>query len=215
MCIDLVPDEPKSICDLCGEVVLTRISTHMRENHPGCREKTDNKGYNSKGYYTNGWSGVCGEGGTENYSWYLLCSKCRKMYMLRNNMLHDDHGDLLAAPIDSFNIPSPVSSSFNCDFHITIKNNAMFLLTLSSSFPNPSKLQETDKRSLSGVTSRFGSLWRPTRGAKNRIFDVFLNFFLLKIGLWRTSGLRQLEVLINIESIFSENIFWNAAMAQI
>jgi len=130
----------------------------MRIVHPGCGKITRGKGYNSVGTFCEGWAGNCGEGGKGASSWYLMCDKCRDKYT---------HGRKNVNNINSTttNLNSPNSTNLsttstitkldnlintkanlvlNAEIYSMMKENAMFLLELSSTNGN---LNGNQKRS--------------------------------------------------------------------
>lgn len=105
--------------------------------HPGCGKKSRSKGYNSVGTYCDGWAGNCGEGGKGASSWYLMCENCREKYMERNrnenlNALPSTGGFLSNPKISTISVVSKQNGELNSDLYTMIKENALFLLELSS-----------------------------------------------------------------------------------
>lgn len=54
-------------------------------------------GYNGKGIYCSGWSGLCGDGGKGLCTWYLLCSECVETY--KQEPLPNDDTNVSIPPI--------------------------------------------------------------------------------------------------------------------
>lgn len=52
-------------CELCGSVLVTPVTLHMRQAHPGCQKPALGLGYSPEGHYCGGWVGNCGEGGIQ------------------------------------------------------------------------------------------------------------------------------------------------------
>ncbi|KAE9549406.1 hypothetical protein FO519_007385 [Halicephalobus sp. NKZ332] len=117
---------PEELCELCHQLHPKPITVHMREKHPGCGKPSGGHGYNSIGNYTTGWTGFCGNGGTSNAVWYLLCPSCRAGYLSKyvndRASSSDDHNDW----------PEFRQKAANKQFsaETILKQNAMFLLDL-------------------------------------------------------------------------------------
>ena len=68
-------------CEMCGGRFGHPVTFHMRSQHPGCGGPAWGMGYNSSGHYYGGWVGSCGDGGTDMSTYYLMCVRCRDMYI--------------------------------------------------------------------------------------------------------------------------------------
>ncbi|BET00252.1 RING [Nesidiocoris tenuis] len=134
--------ERMGACELCGGVFPHPVTYHMRQAHAGCGGHAGGKGYNSGGNFCVGWAGNCGDGGVGGSSWYLICDICRDKYLRAKKQGIPITGvkkvnrkkATIAAPTQ---IPpkviSPASSGpIPMETHLVMKNNAMFLLELSS-----------------------------------------------------------------------------------
>lgn len=147
--------EDTSWCELCETFLPIPITHHMRVMHPGCGKQSKGNGYNSVGNFCTGWAGNCGEGGKGASSWYLMCEKCREKYKTSNKNINN----LNTA---SENVTSPSSASqntikvdnlfglktgliMNSEIYTMMKDNALFLLELSST--NSSNISSTQKKS--------------------------------------------------------------------
>lgn len=140
----------------------------MRMIHPGCGKKSRSKGYNSVGAYCDGWAGNCGEGGKGASSWYLMCENCRDRYVLQKPIRdvagngteflsirrymernrNDNNINALpnaAAFLSNHKLSSIVAIKSNCEFnsdlYAMMRENALFLLELSST--NSGECDET------------------------------------------------------------------------
>ena len=136
----------ESNCELCGGVFPVPVTQHMRQAHPGCQKPALGLGYNPDGHYCGGWVGNCGEGGMQGSSWYLLCEDCRHRYLQQRRQggevshVRDDKGKRQRRRVSLPSIPTqrtsgstPIIASAQVDTHLTLKENAMFLLQLASS----------------------------------------------------------------------------------
>ncbi|ERL91717.1 hypothetical protein D910_09044 [Dendroctonus ponderosae] len=124
-----------TLCELCGDSFPHPVTYHMHQEHPGCGQHAGGKGFNSGGNYCLGWAGNCGDGGVPGSSWYLLCEQCREKYMknIRGNKQQPSSKAKTLfhrKPVSMRSLPS------SGEHHITMKNNAMFLLDLASSADN-------------------------------------------------------------------------------
>lgn len=131
--------EGTSDCELCGQSYPYPVTRHMRQAHPGCREHAGGKGYNSSGSFCGGWAGHCGDGGAGSSNWYLICDRCRQKYLSLKRSdrgapkSRKEAGDLKLNNMRSFNSPvTPKLASPVCETHQVMKENALFLLRLSS-----------------------------------------------------------------------------------
>ncbi|QQP38464.1 Putative E3 ubiquitinprotein ligase MYCBP2like [Caligus rogercresseyi] len=144
------------LCEMCGQYFGYPVTYHMRLDHPGCGSHAGGKGYNSGGNYCKGWAGNCGDGGVGGSSWYLICSGCRDNYM---KVVASEADPQVVQQIQSSAPPAKPSKSCpppssgkprikrskllqssnssnalsGINSHIIMKNNATFLLDLSSS----------------------------------------------------------------------------------
>lgn len=109
--------------------------------HPGCGKQSKGKGYNSVGNYCTGWAGNCGEGGKGASSWYLMCEKCREKYMSGNKNINNVNSeDLLNSSVSTGEntvkkdnlLGIKTNVVFNSEAYKMMKENALFLLELSS-----------------------------------------------------------------------------------
>ena len=134
----------------CHRKTGKSITHHMRSEHPGCGRPCEGRGYNSRGEFSSGWSGSCGYGGVSGISdWYLMCDACRVRYLLAKERIKSmkqksqeeaekkpkkksrkrtNQG--LSPPSASGIMPSMSSSSH--EVYQLMKDNALFLLRLSS-----------------------------------------------------------------------------------
>lgn len=121
-----------SYCEMCEIFLPIPVTYHMRVVHPGCGKSANGKGYNSVGTYCKGWAGNCGDGGKGATSWYLLCEKCRDKNLpgqknINLNCSPQCQGDKLES---LFGLKT--SLIVNSDIYTMMKENALFLLELSS-----------------------------------------------------------------------------------
>ncbi|KAK0411800.1 hypothetical protein QR680_005853 [Steinernema hermaphroditum] len=124
----------KEMCDLCEEWVSPPVATHMKMAHPGCGGPSGGHGFNSFGKYSNGWSGVCGYGGTPGTTFYLMCQGCRRKHMKLSNKGIQQERTRRWREFRMSNLFSPET---------VIKQNAMFLLELNSTMEMESKDSST------------------------------------------------------------------------
>lgn len=153
--------EDAAYCELCEIFLPIPVTYHMRMIHPGCGKKSRSKGYNSVGAYCDGWAGNCGEGGKGASSWYLMCENCRDRlvlfrisslvsfaqdnihflsihrYMERNRNDNNINAMPNAATfLSNHKLSSMVAIKSNCEFnsdlYAMMRENALFLLELSS-----------------------------------------------------------------------------------
>ncbi|XP_046683725.1 E3 ubiquitin-protein ligase MYCBP2 isoform X4 [Homalodisca vitripennis] len=132
----------KAPCELCGGVYPQPITYHMRQAHPGCGRHAGGKGYNSRGNFCVGWAGNCGDGGVGGSSWYLVCESCRDKYLQGKKQSSAKKTSrkktTIVAPSTTkasspaSDIPAIATSQGYLETHVVMKNNAMFLLELSS-----------------------------------------------------------------------------------
>lgn len=134
--------EDTSWCELCEMFLPIPITHHMRVMHPGCGKQSKGNGYNSVGNFCTGWAGNCGEGGKGASSWYLMCEKCRDKYKTSNKNINN-----LNTTSENLTSPSSISQNtikvdnlfglktsliINSEIYTMMKDNALFLLELSS-----------------------------------------------------------------------------------
>ncbi|XP_074101339.1 MYC binding protein highwire isoform X2 [Cotesia typhae] len=131
--------ELETTCELCGQMFPHPITYHMKTMHPGCGWHSGGMGYNNVGNYCSGWAGNCGDSDFGGTCWYLICDECRDNYLqIRRNKMGNKkllNGTNLPATARRKGIKtflSPINSPSSNDAHIVMKNNAMFLLDLSS-----------------------------------------------------------------------------------
>ena len=71
-----------TVCDLCDGTFANPVTFHMKKFHSGCGRNARGMGYNSRGQYTSGFRGNCGDqGGEGSSSWYLLCRECQSKHL--------------------------------------------------------------------------------------------------------------------------------------
>ncbi|XP_055389767.1 E3 ubiquitin-protein ligase highwire-like [Condylostylus longicornis] len=139
-----------SWCEFCEIFLPIPVTYHMRIVHPGCGKPAKGKGYNSVGIYCEGWAGNCGEGGKGAYSWFLMCDQCREKYISVNKNINNlnNSSNQVSSPNDLFNNRTSNSFHANSEIYSMMKENAMFLLELSSSTSqNSNPLVTQQKRS--------------------------------------------------------------------
>ncbi|GFY47108.1 hypothetical protein TNIN_284731 [Trichonephila inaurata madagascariensis] len=123
--------ERESMCELCGNFFPHPVTYHMRQAHPGCGDHAGGKGYNSGGNFCGGWAGNCGDGGIGGSSWYLICDSCREKFMRqRGQSLIKEKVKKCRKKTSPTKLLSPLPPM---EAHQVMKNNALFLLELSSS----------------------------------------------------------------------------------
>ncbi len=132
--------ERETMCELCGGLYPHPVTYHMRQAHPGCGRHAGGQGYNSGGNFCGGWAGNCGDGGIGGSTWYLMCDRCREKY------LREKRQALKEKTKKTKKKSTPVkqaSAAQVLESHYVMKNNAMYLLELSSSagFSLPSRKQ--------------------------------------------------------------------------
>ncbi|KAL5268418.1 hypothetical protein ACHWQZ_G002322 [Mnemiopsis leidyi] len=123
-------DETKEQCELCGQKVPHPVTYHMSKHHPGCKSNCGGMGYNGKGIYCSGWSGLCGDGGKGLCTWYLLCSECVETYKQEPLPNDDTNKDAVYAVEVPPNLPTVSTSDLEEQLSNTYKN-ALFLLFLA------------------------------------------------------------------------------------
>ncbi|XP_054723026.1 E3 ubiquitin-protein ligase MYCBP2-like [Uloborus diversus] len=123
--------ERESMCELCGNFFPYPVTYHMRQAHPGCGDHAGGKGYNSGGNFCGGWAGNCGDGGIGGSSWYLICDRCREKFIRqkRQSLIKEKvkKSRKKSSPTKLLSPLPPMEA------HQIMKNNALFLLELSSS----------------------------------------------------------------------------------
>ncbi|GIX94127.1 hypothetical protein CEXT_548641 [Caerostris extrusa] len=123
--------ERESMCELCGNFFPHPVTYHMRQAHPGCGDHAGGKGYNSGGNFCGGWAGNCGDGGIGGSSWYLICDSCREKFIRqRGQSLIKEKVKKSRKKASPTKLLSPLPPM---EAHQVMKNNALFLLELSSS----------------------------------------------------------------------------------
>lgn len=151
--------EHATTCELCGLTFPHPVTYHMKMMHPGCGWHSGGMGYNSGGNYFSGWAGNCGDGDFSGTSWYLICDTCRDNYLkARKNKLGKKIIGSVSRRKGAANkcLLSPISSPSGSETHIIMKNNAMFLLDLSSaSGLNIPKQQRRPSQTLSAVAENY------------------------------------------------------------
>ncbi|XP_043286736.1 E3 ubiquitin-protein ligase MYCBP2 isoform X2 [Venturia canescens] len=151
--------ERETTCELCGLMFPHPVTYHMKMMHPGCGWHSGGMGYNSCGNYFSGWAGNCGDGDFSGTSWYLMCDTCRDNYLkARKNKA----GKKLIGNVTrrkgaaNKGLLSPIGSPSGSETHVIMKNNAMFLLDLSSaSGLNIPKQQRRPSQTLSSVAENY------------------------------------------------------------
>ncbi|XP_034938609.1 E3 ubiquitin-protein ligase MYCBP2-like isoform X2 [Chelonus insularis] len=126
--------ELETMCELCGQMFPHPIIYHMKMIHPGCGWHSGGMGYNNVGNYCSGWAGNCGDSDFGGTCWYLMCDACRDNY-LKTLRFKSSNRKIVGSVSRRRGVKpllSPINSPNGNDSHITIKNNAMFLLDLSS-----------------------------------------------------------------------------------
>lgn len=123
--------ERESMCELCGQFFPHPVTYHMRQAHPGCGDHAGGKGYNSGGNFCGGWAGNCGDGGIGGSSWYLICDRCREKFIRqRGQSIIKEKVKKCRKKTSPTKLLSPLPPM---EAHQVMKNNALFLLELSSS----------------------------------------------------------------------------------
>ncbi|KAK0177727.1 hypothetical protein PV328_001747 [Microctonus aethiopoides] len=150
--------EIETTCELCGQMFPHPVTYHMKTMHPGCGWHSGGMGYNNAGNYCSGWAGNCGDSDFGGTCWYLICDSCRDNYLKsrRNKIWKKLVGGIPRRKGMKNNILSPINSPNGNDTHIIMKNNAMFLLDLSSaSGVNIPKQQRRPSQTLSSVAENY------------------------------------------------------------
>lgn len=127
-----------SWCEICQIFLPIPVTYHMRIVHPGCGKSAKGKGYNSVGIFCEGWAGNCGEGGKGASSWFLMCDGCRDKYISTNkntNNLNNTNAGGPGTELNLFGIKSTTLIA-NSEIYTTMRENATFLLELSSNISN-------------------------------------------------------------------------------
>ncbi|XP_054087808.1 E3 ubiquitin-protein ligase highwire isoform X1 [Zeugodacus cucurbitae] len=125
-----------SWCEICEVFLPIPVTYHMRIVHPGCGKSAKGKGYNSVGIFCEGWAGNCGEGGKGASSWFLMCDECREKYMTANkNVNNVNSAPGVAHSANELNLFGVKTTTLiaNSEIYTTMRENATFLLELSSS----------------------------------------------------------------------------------
>ena len=151
--------ERETTCELCGLMFPHPVTYHMKMMHPGCGWHSGGMGYDTSGNYFSGWVGNCGDGDFNGTSWYLICDKCRDTYLkARKNKSGKKMIGTVLRRKGAMNksLLSPMNSPGGNEAHIIMKNNAMFLLDLSSaSGLNIPKQQRRASQTLSSVAENY------------------------------------------------------------
>lgn len=146
-----------SWCEICQSFLPIPVTYHMRIVHPGCGKSAKGKGYNSVGIFCEGWAGNCGEGGKGASSWFLMCDACREKYISTNkntNNLNNTHSGGPGAELNLFGIRTTTLIA-NSEIYTTMRENATFLLELSSNLTNlPTESQQNVGGAASTTTKR-------------------------------------------------------------
>ncbi|XP_053950715.1 E3 ubiquitin-protein ligase highwire-like [Anastrepha ludens] len=125
-----------SWCEVCEVFLPIPVTYHMRIVHPGCGKSAKGKGYNSVGIFCEGWAGNCGEGGKGASSWFLMCDECREKYMTANKNVSNVNSapgvTLSGNEMNLFGVKTTTLIA-NSEIYTTMRENASFLLELSSS----------------------------------------------------------------------------------
>ncbi|XP_067640218.1 E3 ubiquitin-protein ligase highwire isoform X3 [Eurosta solidaginis] len=126
-----------SWCEICEVFLPIPVTYHMRIVHPGCGKSAKGKGYNSVGIFCEGWAGNCGEGGKGASSWFLMCDECREKYMTANKNVNNVNSvpggvQFSANELNLFGVKTTTLIA-NSEIYTTMRENATFLLELSSS----------------------------------------------------------------------------------
>ncbi|KAL9885814.1 MYC binding protein highwire isoform 2-T2 [Glossina fuscipes fuscipes] len=127
-----------SWCEICQVFLPIPVTYHMRIVHPGCGKSAKGKGYNSVGIFCEGWAGNCGEGGKGASSWFLMCDACRDKYISTNkntNNLNNTNASCAGNDLNLFGIKTTTLIA-NSEIYTTMRQNATFLLELSSNVTN-------------------------------------------------------------------------------
>ncbi|XP_023291814.2 E3 ubiquitin-protein ligase highwire [Lucilia cuprina] len=127
-----------SWCEICQIFLPIPVTYHMRIVHPGCGKSAKGKGYNSVGIFCEGWAGNCGEGGKGASSWFLMCDGCRDKYISTNkntNNLNNTNAGGPGTELNLFGIKTTTLIA-NSEIYTTMRENATFLLELSSNISN-------------------------------------------------------------------------------
>nr|XP_018897368.1 PREDICTED: E3 ubiquitin-protein ligase MYCBP2-like [Bemisia tabaci] len=137
--------EKEAVCELCGNFYPHPVTYHMRQAHPGCGGHAGGNGYNSGGNYCVGWAGNCGDGGLAGSSWYIICNSCREKYLeIMKRATAKKSTRKKSAKLVS---PSPTASATSLfhgsETHLTMRDNAMFLLELSGGSKNTMNLNQS------------------------------------------------------------------------
>jgi hypothetical protein len=212
-------EHPSKIeCELCGfvpdcdkSVNRKKITHHMREEHPGCGNPCEGRGYNSLGEFCTGWSGSCGSGGVSGITdWYLMCDRCRVKYLIsrdkrQRSQEQEDHDKRkekskkksskisrrnkshhilsnTSAQINSGVIPSNSLTSSH-EVHLLVKENALFLLRLSSAadcLANSSVMRSATSSSSSLPSSSQVSRRHRVSNQEDNLFPHQDSFFCLE-----------------------------------
>ncbi|XP_063987126.1 E3 ubiquitin-protein ligase MYCBP2 isoform X2 [Diachasmimorpha longicaudata] len=148
--------ESESTCELCGLMFPHPVTYHMKTMHPGCGWHSGGMGYNNVGNYCSGWAGNCGDSDFGGTCWYLICDSCRDNYLKARK---NKGGKRLIGIVSRRKGKSPLSpmiSPNGNESHVIMKNNAMFLLDLSSaSGVNIPKQQRRPSQTLSSVAENY------------------------------------------------------------
>ncbi|XP_017493583.1 PREDICTED: E3 ubiquitin-protein ligase highwire-like, partial [Rhagoletis zephyria] len=142
-----------SWCEVCEVFLPIPVTYHMRIVHPGCGKSAKGKGYNSVGIFCEGWAGNCGEGGKGASSWFLMCDECREKYIAANKNVNNVNSvpgvTLTANEMNLFGVKTTTLIA-NSEIYTTMRENATFLLELSSS---ASTLNATGNSGAAGMNS--------------------------------------------------------------
>ena len=144
----------ESSCELCTGVFPVPVTQHMRQAHPGCQKPALGLGYNPDGHYCGGWVGNCGEGGIQGSSWYLLCEACRHRYLQQRKQVADAVSSVSRSSADDKakrlrrKAAAGAVSQQPVDTQATLKDNALFLLQLSSAALSDKDVSLAKKKNL-------------------------------------------------------------------
>ncbi|KAL1432939.1 hypothetical protein MTO96_001927 [Rhipicephalus appendiculatus] len=128
-----VGGEKEATCELCGLSFVPASQYQSKQAHSGCGDGAGIRsfGAGSGNHLCGGWTVSYGESRTSTSGWHHLCDRCREKLCQASGGQRSSLGGRHRS--SSISAAARVASPAQDTVHHNIKNNAMFLLELSSS----------------------------------------------------------------------------------
>lgn len=128
-----VGSEKEATCELCGLSFVPASQYQNKQGHSGCGDGAGIRsfGAGSGSHLCGGWTVGYGESRTSTSGWHQLCDRCREKLCQASGGQRTSLGGRHRS--SSISAAARVASPAQDTVHHNIKNNAMFLLELSSS----------------------------------------------------------------------------------